>query len=110
MTSFDIHSRSFVLCHENRSYNSMFSFQVPHGVSSDVPPRDQTGNQAFDPVHFRLLLNQRLLEISKERMGLSGVPLPYPPPYLAANTNLAALISRGLLPSGDIDMAAIGKC
>ncbi|KAK9887307.1 hypothetical protein WA026_021617 [Henosepilachna vigintioctopunctata] len=70
--------------------------QVPHGMSSDIPPRDQTGSQVpFDPIQFRLLLNQRLLQISKERMGLSGVPLPYPP-YLAANTNLAALISRGL--------------
>ncbi|KAL3270658.1 hypothetical protein HHI36_021186 [Cryptolaemus montrouzieri] len=70
--------------------------QVPHGIASDIPPRDQSGSQVpFDPIQFRLLLNQRLLQISKERMGLSGVPLPYPP-YLAANTNLAALISRGL--------------
>ncbi|XP_045469300.1 homeobox protein cut isoform X3 [Harmonia axyridis] len=70
--------------------------QLPHGMSSDIPPREQTGSQVpFDPIQFRLLLNQRLLQISKERMGLSGVPLPYPP-YLAANTNLAALISRGL--------------
>lgn len=83
--------------------------QVPHGMTSDLPPRDQSGNQApFDPVQFRLLLNQRLLELSKERMGLSGVPLPYPP-YLAANTNLAALISRGLLPSGDMDLSALGN-
>lgn len=78
--------------------------QVPHGMSSDIPPRDQSGNQApFDPVQFRLLLNQRLLDLSKERMGLGGVPLPYPP-YLAANTNLAALISRGLLPSSDMEL------
>lgn len=34
-------------------------------------------------------------------MGLSGVPLPYPP-YLT-NPNLAALISRGLLPT-DVDL------
>lgn len=83
--------------------------QVPHGMSSDVPPRDQSGNQApFDPVQFRLLLNQRLLELSKERMGLSGVPLPYPP-YLATNTNLAALISRGLLPSAEMDLSALNN-
>lgn len=83
--------------------------QVPHGMSSDIPPRDQSGNQApFDPVHFRLLLNQRLLDLSKERMGLSGVPLPYPP-YLAANTNLAALISRGLLPANEMDLSALGN-
>lgn len=83
--------------------------QVPHGMSSDIPPRDQSGNQApFDPVQFRLLLNQRLLDLSKERMGLSGVPLPYPP-YLAANTNLAALISRGLLPANELDLSALGN-
>lgn len=83
--------------------------QVPHGMSSEVPPRDQSGSQApFDPVQFRLLLNQRLLDLSKERMGLSGVPLPYPP-YLATNTNLAALISRGLLPAGEMDLSALGN-
>ncbi|XP_017781888.1 PREDICTED: homeobox protein cut isoform X2 [Nicrophorus vespilloides] len=85
--------------------------QVPHSGmgSSDIPPRDQSGNQApFDPVQFRLLLNQRLLELSKERMGLGGVPLPYPP-YLATNTNLAALISRGLLPSGEMDLSALNN-
>lgn len=79
--------------------------QVPHGMA-DVPPREQAQGP-FDPVQFRLLLNQRLLELSKERMGLTGVPLPYPP-YLAANTNLAALISRGLLPS-EVDMAALNN-
>lgn len=79
--------------------------QVPHVMGSDLPPRDQTGSQQpFDPVQFRVLLNQRLLELSKERIGLSGIPLPYPP-YLAANTNLAAaLISRGLLPTGDMEL------
>lgn len=83
--------------------------QVPHGMPTDIPPRDQSGNQApFDPVQFRLLLNQRLLELSKERMGLGAVPLPYPP-YLAANSNLAALISRGLLPSGDMDLSALNN-
>lgn len=87
-----------------------FFLQVPHGMASDVPPRDQSGSQApFDPVQFRLLLNQRLLEISKERMGLSGVPLPYPP-YLAANTNLAALIGRGLLPAAaEMDLSALNS-
>lgn len=84
--------------------------QVPHGMPSDIPPRDQNASQQpFDPVQFRLLLNQRLMELSKERMGLSGVPLPYPP-YLAANTSLAALISRGLLPTGDIcDLSALNN-
>ncbi|XP_031330798.1 homeobox protein cut-like isoform X2 [Photinus pyralis] len=83
--------------------------QAPHGMPTDVPPRDQSGNQApFDPVQFRLLLNQRLLELSKERMGLSGIPLPYPP-YLSTNPNLAALIGRGLLPSGDMDLSMLGS-
>lgn len=83
--------------------------QVPHGMPSDIPPRDQNSGQTpFDPVQFRLLLNQRLLDLSKERMGLGGVPLPYPP-YFAANSNLAALISRGLLPSGEVDLSALGN-
>lgn len=78
--------------------------QVPHGMPSDIPPRDQNSTQQpFDPVHFRVLLNQRLMELSKERMGLAGVPLPYPP-YLAANSSLAALISRGLLPTSKYNL------
>ncbi|CAH1129596.1 unnamed protein product [Ceutorhynchus assimilis] len=84
--------------------------QVPHGIQSDIPPRDPNASQQpFDPVQFRMLLNQRLMELSKERMGLSGVPLPYPP-YLAANTSLAALISRGLLPTADLsDLSALNN-
>ncbi|XP_019759281.2 homeobox protein cut isoform X3 [Dendroctonus ponderosae] len=84
--------------------------QVPHAIPSDIPPRDQNSSQQpFDPVQFRMLLNQRLMELSKERMGLAGVPLPYPP-YLAANTSLAALISRGLLPTGDLgDLSALNN-
>ncbi|XP_072934678.1 homeobox protein cut isoform X3 [Epargyreus clarus] len=70
--------------------------QAPHGLPAEPPARDQS-SAPFDPVQFRLLLNQRLLELQKERMGLAGVPLPYPP-YFAANSNLAALIGRGLLP------------
>ncbi|XP_044738052.1 homeobox protein cut isoform X6 [Chrysoperla carnea] len=83
--------------------------QSPHGVPNDIPVRDQSGNQPpFDPVQFRLLLNQRLLELQKERIGLGAVPLPYPP-YFATNTNLAALISRGLLPTGDVDLSALNN-
>ncbi|XP_039752338.1 homeobox protein cut isoform X5 [Pararge aegeria] len=70
--------------------------QAPHGLPAEPPARDQS-SAPFDPVQFRLLLNQRLLELQKERMGLAGVPLPYPP-YFAANSNFAALIGRGLLP------------
>ncbi|XP_028166698.1 homeobox protein cut isoform X4 [Ostrinia furnacalis] len=73
--------------------------QAPHGLPAEPPVRDQS-SAPFDPVQFRLLLNQRLLELQKERMGLAGVPLPYPP-YFAANSNLAALIGRGLLPPDD---------
>ncbi|CAH2051609.1 unnamed protein product, partial [Iphiclides podalirius] len=70
--------------------------QAPHGLPAEPPARDQAA-APFDPVQFRLLLNQRLLELQKERMGLAGVPLPYPP-YFAANSNFAALLGRGLLP------------
>ncbi|KAF9810659.1 hypothetical protein SFRURICE_021112, partial [Spodoptera frugiperda] len=73
--------------------------QAPHGLPAEPPARDQSA-APFDPVQFRLLLNQRLLELQKERMGLAGVPLPYPP-YFAANSNLAALIGRGLIPPED---------
>ncbi|XP_022129723.1 homeobox protein cut isoform X7 [Pieris rapae] len=73
--------------------------QAPHGLPAEPPARDQS-SAPFDPVQFRLLLNQRLLELQKERMGLAGVPLPYPP-YFAANSNFAALIGRGLLPPED---------
>ncbi|XP_053617002.1 homeobox protein cut isoform X5 [Plodia interpunctella] len=85
--------------------------QAPHGLPAEPPARDQS-TAPFEPVQFRLLLNQRLLELQKERMGLAGVPLPYPP-YFAANTNLAALIGRGLVPpdergkdqSGGLDLS-----
>ncbi|XP_055677751.1 homeobox protein cut isoform X8 [Lutzomyia longipalpis] len=83
--------------------------QVPHGAPSEppVPPRESQSGAPFDPVHFRILLNQRLMELQKERMGLSGVPLQYTP-YFATNPNLAALISRGLLPgAGDADLTAL---
>lgn len=82
--------------------------QVPHGIPSEpVPSRENTTNAPFDPVQFRYLLNQRLLEIQKERMGLSGVPLPYPPYF--NNPNLAALIQRGLLSSNESELAAFNN-
>ncbi|XP_062699336.1 homeobox protein cut isoform X4 [Aedes albopictus] len=82
--------------------------QVPHGQPSEpIPSRENQSGAPFDPVQFRLLLSQRLMEIQKERMGLSGVPLPYTP-YFAANPNLAALIGRGFIP-GDVDLAALNK-
>ncbi|XP_052567140.1 homeobox protein cut isoform X4 [Culex pipiens pallens] len=82
--------------------------QVPHGQPSEpIPSRENQTGAPFDPVQFRVLLSQRLMEIQKERLGLSGVPLPYPP-YFAANPNLAALIGRGFIP-GDVDLAALNK-
>lgn len=45
------------------------------------------------------------MEIQKERLGLGGMALPYPP-YFAANPNLAALIGRGLLSGTDAEQFA----
>lgn len=83
--------------------------QVPHGAPSEpVPSRENQSGAPFDPMQFRILLNQRLVDLQKERMGLSGVPLPYPP-YFAANPNLAALIGRGLLPANEAELAALNN-
>lgn len=80
--------------------------QVPHGAPSDsIPSRENQTGAPFDPGQFRLLLNQRLMELQKERIGLSGVPLQYPPFF--ANQNLAALIGRGLLPTNEAELAAL---
>ena len=65
--------------------------QTPHGQPEPQSPREP--GQPFDPVQFRLLLNQRLLEIQKERLGLGNVPLPYTPYF---NPNLAALVGNAL--------------
>lgn len=76
-----------------------------------------TPGAPFDPIQFRVLLNQRLVELQKERLGLAanaaattpsattGPPgpanlSPYAPYFGAANPQqLAALIGRGLLQS-----------
>uniref|UniRef100_A0A0C9QAT6 DNA-binding protein SATB n=1 Tax=Fopius arisanus TaxID=64838 RepID=A0A0C9QAT6_9HYME len=65
--------------------------QTPHGQPEPQSPREPA--QPFDPVQFRLLLNQRLLEIQKERLGLGNVPIPYSPYF---NPNLATLMSNAL--------------
>lgn len=65
--------------------------QSPHGQPEPQSPREP--GQPFDPVQFRLLLSQRLLDIHKERMGLGNVPLTYPPYF---NPNLAALVGNAL--------------
>lgn len=78
--------------------------QVPHGTPTDpIPSRENQSGAPFDPVQFRLLLSQRLMDLQKERIGL---PLPYAP-YFAANQNLAALLSRGLLPTNEAELAAL---
>lgn len=78
--------------------------QVPHGTTADqIPSRENQSGAPFDPVQFRLLLSQRLVDLQKERIGL---PLQYAP-YFAANQNLAALISRGLLPTNEAELAAL---
>jgi len=81
--------------------------QVPHGAPNEpVPTRESQSGTQFDPVQFRILLNQRLMELQKERIGLSGMSLPYPP-YFAANPNLAALIGRGLLSTNEAELSAL---
>lgn len=82
--------------------------QVPHSgpAIEPVPSRESQSGAPFDPVQFRLLLNQRLMELQKERMGLAGIPIPYPP-YFAANPNLAALIGRGLFPTSEAELTAL---
>lgn len=83
--------------------------QVPHGGPAEpVPSRENQTGAPFDPVQFRLLLNQRLMELQKERMGLAGIPIPYPP-YFAANPNLAALIGRGLFPTSEAELSALNN-
>ena len=83
--------------------------QVPHGAPIEpVPSRENQTGAPFDPVQFRILLNQRIMELQKERMGLAGLPIPYPP-YFAANPNLAALIGRGLLPTNEAELTALNN-
>jgi len=88
--------------------------QVPHeaggnnGASGTLPASTPTpSGQPFDPVRFRMLLNQRLVELQKERMAVGGVQLPSPyPPYFGANPNLAALIQRSFISGGGAAAAA----
>lgn len=93
--------------------------QVPHGPpgqETNIPTRENTNSTPFDPVQFRILLQQRLLELHKERMGLgANAPLPYPP-YFAA----AALLGRSLagmpgtnaatnLPTNEAELRALNQ-
>lgn len=76
--------------------------QIPHGAPADaVPSRENQTGAPFDPVQFRARLGKRLMELRTERMGLGSVPIQQYGAYLAANSNLAALIGRGLLPTSE---------
>ncbi|CAB0029747.1 unnamed protein product [Trichogramma brassicae] len=66
--------------------------QTPHGPPEPPSPSREPG-QPFDAVQFRVLLNQRLLDLQKERLGLGNVTLNYPPYF---NPNLAALVGNAL--------------
>lgn len=54
--------------------------------------RESPGN-GFDPVQFRVLLSQRL--------GFSALSLPFPNPYFPPNPELAALMSRNIMPTNE---------
>ncbi|XP_065201210.1 homeobox protein cut isoform X2 [Planococcus citri] len=65
--------------------------QSPHANEPQMS-RESPGN-GFDPVQFRLLLNQRL--------GFSALSLPFPNPYFPPNPELAALMSRNIIPTSE---------
>lgn len=65
--------------------------QSPHSNDSSMT-RETQGN-GFDPVQFRLLLSQRL--------NFSPLPIPFPNPYFPPNQELAALMSRNILPTSE---------
>lgn len=65
--------------------------QSPHGSESSMSR--ETQGSGFDPVQFRLLLSQRL--------GFSGLSLPFTGPYFPPNQELAALMSRSILPTSE---------
>lgn len=52
-------------------------------------------NQNFDPIQFRMLLNQRLIELSKERVSnfTPNLPIHYPNYF---NNNFSSLMNRVL--------------
>lgn len=50
----------------------------PHDIDSLIPPKDDLQQRAFDPLHFRLLLNQRLLELEQDRPSSQSPPVSPP--------------------------------
>ena len=73
------------------------------GISRLNEPTPQT---TFDPINFRLQLNQRLQDISKDRLNVSNNILL--PSYLQSNPSFALLLSRGLL-STDVDLSLLNN-
>ncbi|XP_055389119.1 homeobox protein cut-like isoform X2 [Condylostylus longicornis] len=84
--------------------------QMPHGQPAEpIPTRENQTGPPLDPVQFKILLNQRLMEMQKDRMGLAGVPLMYPP-YFGGNSNLAALIAgRSLFPTNGANLQVLNS-
>jgi homeobox protein cut-like len=41
----------------------------PHDVESLLPPKEDHQKASFDPLHFRILVNQRLLEVAEDLPG-----------------------------------------
>lgn len=68
--------------------------QSPH-CNDSLQPNRETPGSGFDPVQFRMLLSQRL--------GFGALPLPFPNPYFPPNPELAALMSRGMMPMREQD-------
>ncbi len=65
--------------------------QSPHANESQM--NRETQGSGFDPVQFRLLLSQRL--------GFSALSLPFPGSYFPPNPELAALMSRNIMPTSE---------
>lgn len=75
--------------------------QVLHGGQpiEAVPSRENTTNPPLDPLQFRLLLNHKILEMQKERLGLSNnnaLPMQFRPMF-SNNPQLAALIGSSFM-------------
>lgn len=75
--------------------------QVLHGGQpvEAVPSRENTTNPPLDPMQFRLLLNHKILEMQKERLGLSNnnaLPMQFRPIF-SNNPQLAALIGSSFM-------------
>lgn len=78
--------------------------QIPHGHQSESLPSRDHSNTPFDPVQFKVLLSQRLVEQQK-----ASLHLPYQQCY-PNNSNLATLLSRSLIPPcNDQDLQTLNE-